>query len=60
MKEVNVTGYVHPEQWEAETAEASRTNRPKRDITYSVVLGYGFRPSVKPRDRDQNGAKEQH
>jgi hypothetical protein len=58
MKKIDVSGYLHPDERQAGAAGDSPATRPKRDITYSVVLGYGFRPSLNERRDDRNSAKE--
>jgi len=49
MKKVDVSEYLHPDEHQADTAQNGSTERLKRDITYSSLLGYGFRPRVKPQ-----------
>ena len=58
MKKVDVSGYLAPDRAPADTAGDGQAIRPKRDITYSVVFGYGFRPSTKTRRKDPKPIQE--
>jgi len=52
MKNVDVSGYLQPARMDPNAPEPSDVDdagRRFRDPTYSVVLGYGFRKSLKPR-----------
>jgi hypothetical protein len=60
MKKIDVSGYLDPDKRRPDAAENRSTNRPTRDITYSALLGYGFRPRVKPRDDDSDTKAELH
>jgi hypothetical protein len=60
MKQIDVSGYLHPDKREPGVPENGTTNRPARDITYSALLGYGFRPTVKPHDEGCKTEPEQH
>jgi hypothetical protein len=62
MEKIDVSCYLHPNRRKAEDVHApARTGNfpvPKRARTYSVVLGYGFRPSLKPRVHDEQTTRE--
>lgn len=45
MEEVDVTCYTHPDRQRPLPSDAFL----KRPPTYSVVWGYGFRPSLNPQ-----------
>lgn len=49
MEQVDVSCYTNPERQRPLPAELA-----KRPRTYSVVLGYGFRPSLNPRDETES------
>jgi len=59
MKKVDVSEYLHPDKQQADTAQNGPTERPKRDITYSSLLGYGFRPRAKPHGEVRDAKPEQ-
>jgi hypothetical protein len=63
MEKIDISDYLAPDRRHKSAAEralsAANLARPKRARTYSVVLGYGFRPSLKARDRDPNVAEKQ-
>jgi hypothetical protein len=58
MKKIDVSGYLHPDKRQPGAAENGATNRPARDITYSALLGYGFRPTMKPHCEESNSKPE--
>jgi hypothetical protein len=60
MKKIDVSVYLHPDKRQPGAAENGFTNRPARDITYSALLGYGFRPTAKPHVEDSDAKTEQH
>lgn len=49
MEEVDVTCYTHPER-----QRPLPDDLPKRARTYSVVWGYGFRPSLNPHPKRES------
>jgi hypothetical protein len=52
MKKVDISCYLKPRPEQADEADEQSVGgdraRPMKDITYSVVLGYGFRRNPKP------------
>jgi hypothetical protein len=60
MKRINISEYLEPHLRQSdartEAGSSAKPSRPERDITYSVVLGYGFRPRIKepPSDDEAN------
>jgi hypothetical protein len=60
MKNIDVSGYLHPDKRQPDTAENGSTNGTARDITYSALLGYGFRTRVKPHDEKSDAKAEKH
>lgn len=55
MKNIDVSCYFKPERMDPNAPEPSdrdEAGRPLPDPTYSVVWGYGFRKSPKPRTKE--------
>jgi hypothetical protein len=58
MKNVDVSCYLQPERMDPNAPDPPDTGEPKRDPTYSVVLGYGWRKSPKPRAKEPSDRKK--
>ncbi|HTD34403.1 MAG TPA: hypothetical protein VK665_12120 [Candidatus Elarobacter sp.] len=50
MEDVDVNCYAHPDRQRPLSSE----NLRKRPPTYSVVWGYGFRPSLNPQRESES------
>lgn len=50
MEEVDVSCYTHPDRQRALPSD----NILKRSPTYSVVWGYGFRPTLNPQRESES------
>jgi hypothetical protein len=49
MEKIDVACYVQPDRMDPNSPDVDDATNPKSDITYSVVLGYGFSKPPKPR-----------
>jgi hypothetical protein len=58
MNKIDVSCYFRPDGMDPNAPDPDETNAPKSDPTYSVVLGYGFSKSPKPRPEEPPDRKK--
>jgi hypothetical protein len=59
MKKIDVSCYFRPDRMDPNAPDdADKPLRGEDDPTYSVVLGYGWRKSPKPRPKEPSDRKK--
>jgi hypothetical protein len=58
MDKVDISAYLRPDRASRKTSDEAASREPMGDPTYSVVLGYGFARSPKPRAKEPSGRKK--
>ena len=58
MQKIDVSCYFRPDRLDPKAPDPDETSASKSDPTYSVVLGYGFSKSPKPRAKEPPDRKK--